>query len=348
MSRAQLTSTVEQNSAGAAAPVVAGKNYIANSGFDIWQRGTSFTFSSTVAASTSTYTADRWAFGGTGAFTVTQQTPSNTASPYALRLQRTSGNSTSGDSFITYTMETNTAKLLAGQTVTLSFYMKAGSGFTGTTTYIISRFGTGTDEGSNAGYSGLFTGSNQIIKTQTPTTTSTKYSYTFVVPSSTKEMIFLIGYSGASGTAGSNDYLEYEQMQLELGSVATPFSRAGGTLQGELALAMRYYYRATSVGSSSNYQHFGMGQAYSSSAAKVPIPLPVAMRTAPSISSTGSLGLLNAANSAIGNASVGADGVSTTVAGTYWTGSSGLVAGNATTLIANGNSSCYIEFSSEL
>ena len=30
-------------------------------------------------------------------------------------------------------------------------------------------------------------------------------------------------------------------MQVELGSVATTFSRAGGTIQGELAACMRYY-----------------------------------------------------------------------------------------------------------
>ena len=60
MSRAQLTSTVEQNSAGAAAPVVAGKNFLANGAQEIWQRGT------TIAASSSAfYSADRWeAFRG--------------------------------------------------------------------------------------------------------------------------------------------------------------------------------------------------------------------------------------------------------------------------------------------
>ena len=59
MSRAQLTSTVEQNTGGAVALFVAGKNKIISGDFGIWQRGTSFTptsgSSAYTAATVTTY-----------------------------------------------------------------------------------------------------------------------------------------------------------------------------------------------------------------------------------------------------------------------------------------------------
>jgi hypothetical protein len=47
----------------------------------------------------------------------------------------------------------------------------------------------------------------------------------------------------SSGTIASN-VIDVWGVQLEVGSVATPFSRAGGTIQGELAACQRYYEKS--------------------------------------------------------------------------------------------------------
>ena len=219
---------------------LAGKNFVINGGFDFWQRGTSF--AGLGAATASTYTADRWNSGANSNITISRVSAVTEGLQYGLRIQRNSGTSTGGDTFICHTIESSNATLLAGKTVTLSFNVRSGANFSGAAVYCVPRFGTGTDEGSSVGYNGQWTGHNQLVHTVAPTTTMTNYTKTFTVPSGTKEIMLLMGVqSFAATSAGANDWIEFEKIQLELGSVATPFSRAGGTIQGELAACQRYY-----------------------------------------------------------------------------------------------------------
>lgn len=253
---------------------VTGKNFVINGNFDFWQRGTSFAAAG--AATTSTYTADRWNSGASNNITIFRVSASTEGSTYALRLQKNTGTSTGGDAFICHTIESNNAVFLAGKTVTLSFNVKKGADFSGSAVYCVPRFGTGLDEGSLAGYNGQWTGYSQAIHTVIPTTIMTRYEKTFTVPSGTKEIMLLMGVQSFPGTAaGANDWVDFEKIQLEVGSVATTFSRAGGDIEGEFAKCQRYYQ----VPPTAIFLH-----GYNSSAAGFWWQPPVVMRVAPSAS----------------------------------------------------------------
>lgn len=268
----------------------AGKNLIINGNFDFWQRGTSF--AATGSATTSTYTADRWNSGANNNVTISRVSASTEGSTYALRLQRNSGTSTGGDAFICHTIESSNVMLLAGKTVTLSFNVRAGANFSGSAAYCVPRFGTGIDQGSASGYNGQWTGNNQAIHTVTPTTTMTRYTKTFVVPSGTKEMMLLMGVQSFAGTsAGANDWLEFEKIQLELGSSSTEFSRAGGDMQGEFARCQRYYQ---TLQAGSGYLPLTVNNLSSFSNSYSPsVTFPTTMRVIPSLSYTDIVGNQN-------------------------------------------------------
>jgi len=281
MSRAQLTSTVEQSSGGVVAPFLAGKNKIINGDFGIWQRGTSFT-------TNYAYTADRFIpyFAGTGATqTISQQTLtpgsiSGYESQYFMRNVVVGGSdSTNGQNTMIQYIEN--VQTLIGQ-VTVSFWMKANSG--------TPKIGVGLQQGFGSG------GSSTVVLNGQSATLSTswaRYSFTFTLPSisgktiAAGSVITLVIYFSAGSAiatfAGFNalqsNTFDIWGVQLEAGSVATPFTTASNTLQGELALCQRYYYRTYA---NNNYSEIAMGSANSTSVARAIVPLPVTMRVAPS------------------------------------------------------------------
>jgi hypothetical protein len=224
--------------------IAGGKNFVINGAFDNWQRGTSF------ASPFPAYTADRYAATASApgtAYTVSQQTSFLTSSRYALRLQRNSGQTGTAQLFLGMGFETTDVVKMQGKTMTWSFYAKAGSNYSPTSSALGVSFysGTGIDQGPFVGHTGEVTLINvgQVI-----TTTGTRYSYTFTVPTNATSMRWNINMV-PTGTAGTNDFYEITNMQLEIGSVATEFSRSGGTIQGELAACQRYYEKSYAQGS---------------------------------------------------------------------------------------------------
>jgi hypothetical protein len=259
----------------------AGKNYLINGGFDIWQRGTSFTPSSTA------YCADRWTYNNNSAMTISRQTSGLTGFTYALRMQRNSGSTSTTQVIVAQSMESSQALSLAGKTATISFYVRCGATYASGTAYGYVYTGTGTDQNLLVGYTGA---TSPFAATFTPTTTWTRVTATGTISSSATEVALQINFN-PTGTAGATDFLEIAGVQLELGSTATTFSRAGGTIQGELAACQRYYWRntpGTAYGS-----HSGTAIVNTSTSLNIVFNNPTSMRVAPTAIEYGNLAVFD-------------------------------------------------------
>ena len=254
----------------------AGKNFIINGGMDIWQRGTS------AAGSYPTYLADRWmnyraVAGSTFSRQVTGDTTNLPSIQYCQRLQRNSANTATNDIIISQSMESVNSIPLAGKTVIMSFYARAGSNLSssGSTMFAGIFSGTGTDQNYIAGYTGSATVINQ---SKTLTTTWQRFTVTGTVGATATEIGVQLGFT-PTGTASTNDYIEITGVQLELGSTATTFSRAGGTIQGELAACRRYL--PAIIPNASGDTEIAIGYAYGTNAALYLIYFDTPARVAP-------------------------------------------------------------------
>lgn len=264
-----LTSTTLSRSAG--------KNAVINGGMDIWQRGTSVAGGS----GTTTFTADRWlAYRSVAGSTFSRQTTSDTTNlptiQYCVRVARDSGNTSTAAIILDQSFETVNSIPMAGQTVTMSFYARKGANFSPSAFEVQLRSGTGTDQNDVSGFTGV---AGVVSSNPTLSTTWTRYSVTGTVAASATQLAIRVTYT-PTGTAGAADYFEITGVQLELGSTATTFSRAGGTIQGELAACQRYYFR-TSANASNDYAGYCMGYALNSTTAYGWLNLPVSMRIPP-------------------------------------------------------------------
>ena len=215
----------------------AGKNAIINGGMDIWQRGTSFTGASPY------YCADRWTgsrggatAGGTWSRQVTADTTNLPNIQYCIRISRAVGNTSVAVMETNQSLETANSIPFAGKTVTMSYYARKGATYSGggLTASIIT--GTGTDENELFGYTGS---AISVSTSATLTTTWQRFTISGTIAVTATEMAVDFVWT-PTGTAGATDYVDITGVQLELGSTATTFSRAGGSIGGELQLCRRY------------------------------------------------------------------------------------------------------------
>ena len=216
------------------------RNRLINGNMQVWQRGTSgFT-----TLNNFVYVADRmYMFSGLGMNATASQATSIGLSgfQYAMRAQRNSGNTATTALLIGQTIESVNCYDLAGKTITVSFWARAGANFspTGNALAVYLVTGTGTDQGTLAWIQSTWTGqARATMGTATLTTSWQQFTYSVAVPSGTNEVAWYLDCA-PTGTAGANDYYDITGVQLEVGSTATQFERRPYGL--ELALCQRYY-----------------------------------------------------------------------------------------------------------
>ena len=251
------------------------KNRIINGAMVIYQRNQTLTTNNSPG-----YFIDRmWGFSSSTAATYNQGSSSGLAGfPYFARAQRTAGNTGTNGVYMGQIIESNNIQDLQGQSVTLSFWARAGANYSpaGSNLTVFLRTGTVADQGLNQLIAG-WTGAVDQTSNVTLTTSWQYFSKTFTVTSNAQEITAFF-QAPTTGTAGANDYFDITGFQLEKGTTATSFDyRPYGT---ELSLCQRYY-----IGSQV-YNGVKTASGYT----RINVPLSATMRTTPALVYSDSVG----------------------------------------------------------
>jgi hypothetical protein len=334
----------------------AGKNKVINGDFFINQRNT------TSSTSTLTYLVDRFrtvltaaagsVTGSVEQFTAGTAPVAGYEAKQYCRIVTVGQAQTTDRAVLAYT-GIEDVRTFAGQTITISFWAKAATGTPSVAVEFAQAFGLGGSP--SATVTGIGAAKTAI------TTSWARYSFNVSVPSisgktigtdaNSSALVFNIWTSAGSSfdarTASlglQNVTIDLWGVQVEAGTVATPFQTATGTIQGELAACQRYYIR---LGGNAAYETLGTSYNVSTTSMKAIIGLPVSMRVIPTAIESSTL-CIQDTNDAI---SATLTSVVLANAGTQQiriaaTGSS-LTDNLPGTLLTNNSTSGYIAFSAE-
>ena len=248
------------------------RNLIINGEFQCWQRGNSIT-----SNNSNKYTADRWHSGTNGSENVVysrQFTNTSDGTPY-MRVRR--AGTASGRMYLTQMMETSVLDFCRGKTVTLSFQARKHADFDAT---FVSRIATQTNQSPR---DDTVVQNNDVTRTLTTSFQTFTQSLT-LTSSSNSANGFRVEFVVEDGAnSSSNYYYEVRDVQLEIGSVATPIEHR--SFAEELQLCKRYYQEYQACAQEWIYVE-GNGAAYK----WWQNPIKVPMRATPTTTHTGFTG----------------------------------------------------------
>jgi len=330
------------------------KNGFINGSFDIWQRGTSVT----LTGGQTGYTCDRWVgVSGTGATNVFTRTALTLGAIVDQAKYRVDWNrSVVGTTDSTWSQRIEGVQRFAGQQVTVSAYLTASAGSIDFQFRSRQNFGT-------TGSPSADVGPTAQGGTQTATTTRTRFSATFTVPSisgktlgtDNNDFLEIQLFRAFNATNGTTGTLQIEDMQIEAGPVATSVERI--PVADTLLRCQRYYIRWT--GDAGGAVYVANGLAPSTTAAVVLISLSTPLRALPALSTSANTDILFASATNVGQASSAAPTVygSPAIAGPgagialiriTGTVASGLASGNATLMSIAAGATKFFALDAEL
>jgi hypothetical protein len=334
---------------------VAGKNAVINGDFLINQRA--FTSNTTTLA----YNFDRWVQDNSGGtFTVTPQTFTPGAAPIAgyegrTYLQGITATQSAAGDYAVISQRIEDVTRYAGTTVTISFFAKANTGTPKIGVSLQQNFGQGGSPSASV---------------QTPagavtlSTSWARYSVTFAVPSisgktlgttaNTSYLSLNLWTSAGSTLATPASSIGIQNftasiwgVQMEYGSVATYFTTATGTIQGELAACQRYYYRIAGGQTYSLVANSAVAKASNDSNAFIMFPVP--MRVNPISMDSSNLAFNNYADTSYSLSAISFTSTTASPFGVIAFGTiSGATAGHFGKWVNNNNAAGYLGFSAEL
>lgn len=324
----------------------AGKNAIINGAFDVWQRASGVTSLTQSSFSGQSYFADRWRYkatGGTGKTVVQSQIAfgpgtapvSGYEGKFHLRVSTTVTGS--GYSYEAVEQPIEDVRTHAGSTVTVSFWAKTTSSSINFTPRLTQNFGSG-------GSADTVTNGTSILVT----TAWTRFTQTFTVPSISGKTVVdgsALIFAIVPNTLNTLYTLDLWGVQVEDGSIATPFATASETIAGELALCQRYYYRLYYTGGGSSV--FATGVRFTTTQAWVHVRFPNTMRVPPSaleISGTATIDVVTTSGLSASAVTFG----SANVDGAYIQCTTAAVAAAGVAALARLGTNAYVGFSAEM
>jgi hypothetical protein len=292
------------------------KNALSDGGFEVWDGSRTLT----LAAATGYSGCTMWSYqsgAGFAGYSISRQAGLTTGSQYCLRYQRTAAGANTVSQILIYDMETVDSLAFAGQTVTFSFTARAGANFSGAGTILqsIIATGTGTDQAyRTAPYTGaILTAQNNPI-----TTTAQRFQMTLAVPANATQIGVGFAFTPV-GTAGAADYFELDDVQIELGTIATNFERLPFGVQQKRT--ERYYWKTFPYNTAPAQNAGTTGTMADVVAVAGAIasgfqwsPFPSRMRIAPTLTGYNP----SAANALARNTSLGTDSTVNTLSSSEW------------------------------